>query len=40
MHDAIEGRRPNFPHEHVALLKRLEQPDFVAVADYLSRIGR
>lgn len=40
MHDAIEGRRPNFPREHVALLKRLEQPDFVGVADYLSRLGR
>jgi cytochrome c553 len=39
MHDAVEGRRPNFPREHVALLKRFEQLDFVAVADYLSRLG-
>jgi len=39
MHDAVEGRRPNFPREHVSLLKRFEQPDFVAVADFLSRLG-
>jgi cytochrome c553 len=39
MHDAVEGRRPNFPREHVRLLERFEPPDFVAVADYLSRLG-
>jgi cytochrome c553 len=40
MHDAVEGRRPNFPREHVRLLERFERPDFVGVADYLSRLGR
>jgi cytochrome c553 len=39
LHDAMEGRRPNFPHEHIRLLERLERPDFVGVADYLSRLG-
>jgi len=39
MHDAIEGRRPNFPAEHKALLRRLERDDFVGIADYLSRLG-
>lgn len=40
MHDAVEGRRPNFSREHVRLLARCERSDFVAVADYLSRLGR
>lgn len=39
LHDAVEGRRPNFPREHIRLLERLERPDFVGVADYLSRLG-
>ncbi len=39
LHDAVEGRRPNFPGEHIRLLQRFELPDFVGVADYLSRLG-
>jgi cytochrome c553 len=39
LHDAVEGRRPNFPREHISLLERFQRPDFVGVADYLSRLG-
>jgi cytochrome c553 len=39
MHDAVEGRRPNLARAHVSMLARFEPPDFVAVADYLSRLG-
>jgi cytochrome c553 len=39
MHDALEGRRPNFPHGHVRLLQRFELADLAGVADYLSRLG-
>jgi hypothetical protein len=28
-----------FPREHIRLLERLERPDFLGVADYLSRLG-
>ncbi|MFT3907330.1 MAG: c-type cytochrome [Steroidobacteraceae bacterium] len=38
MHDAVEGRRPNFSPEHKALLARFEMADFVGVADYLARL--
>jgi hypothetical protein len=37
MHDAVEGRRPNFPAEHIRLLQPFERADFVGVADFLSR---
>ena len=37
MHDALEGRRPNFSPDHVRLLRRLERDDLTGVADYLSR---
>jgi cytochrome c553 len=40
IHDAVEGRRPNFPASHVDLLKRLDYADIVGVADYLARIPR
>jgi cytochrome c553 len=40
MHDAVEGRRPNFSREHVRLLTRFERADFVGIADYLSRLSR
>jgi cytochrome c553 len=39
MHDAVEGRRPNFPLEHVRILMRFGKSDFEGVADYLSRLG-
>lgn len=39
MHDALEGRRPNFPSEHVRLLQHFELADLAGVADYLSRQG-
>jgi cytochrome c553 len=39
MHDAVEGRRPNFPREHIRLLKHFEREDFLGVADYLSRLN-
>jgi cytochrome c553 len=38
MHDAVEGRRPNFPPSHIRRLKSLEWNDLQGVADYLSRL--
>ena len=38
LHDAVEGRRPNFSTAHVRLLSRLDRDDFVGISDYLSRI--
>jgi hypothetical protein len=35
----VEGRRPNFPREHIRLLEHFERADFVGVADYLNRLG-
>jgi hypothetical protein len=35
----LEGRRPNFPRDHVRLLQRFELADLAGVADYLSRLG-
>jgi cytochrome c553 len=40
MHDAVEGRRPNFSREHVRILARFDRADYVGIADYLSRLGR
>lgn len=37
MHDAVDGRRPNFSPEHIRLLGRLERDDLIGVADFLSR---
>jgi len=39
MHDAVEGRRPNFSIKHIRLLQKLDHDDFVGVADFLSRMG-
>jgi len=39
LHDAVEGRRPNFSVDHVRLLSRLNRDDFVGISDYLSRLG-
>jgi len=38
MHDALEGRRPNFSRAHVRLLSRFDRDDIDGVADYLSRL--
>jgi len=38
IHDALEGRRPNFTPAHVRLFAPLEQQDIQAIADYLSRL--
>jgi cytochrome c553 len=40
IHDAVEGRRPNFSASHVSLLKGLDYADIMGVADYLARIPR
>jgi cytochrome c553 len=37
MHDAVEGRRPNFSLKHIRLLQTLDRDDFVGLADFLSR---
>lgn len=39
MYDAVDGRRPEFPANHVRLLAQLEHDDIAGVADYLSRIA-
>jgi cytochrome c553 len=38
LHDAVEGRRPNFSIAHVRLLSRLGRAELVGLADYLSRL--
>jgi cytochrome c553 len=40
IHDAVEGRRPNFSAAHIQMLKRLDYAEIKGVADYLSRIPR
>ena len=40
IHDAVEGRRPNFSASHIRLLTRLDYADVIGVADYLARIPR
>ncbi|MEP7243759.1 MAG: c-type cytochrome [Gammaproteobacteria bacterium] len=37
MYDAVDGRRPNFPRQHIRLLAHLERDDLVGIADFLSR---
>ena len=38
LHDAVEGRRPNFPASHVRLMSPLNRDDFVGISDFLSRL--
>jgi cytochrome c553 len=38
LHDAVEGRRPNFPLSHVRRLAHMDRDDLVGLADYLSRL--
>lgn len=40
IHDAVEGRRPNFSAAHIRLLKQLDYTGILGVSDYLSRIPR
>ena len=37
MYDAVDGRRPNFPSEHIRLLARLDHDDLLGISDFLSR---
>jgi cytochrome c553 len=39
LHDAAEGRRPNFSPEHIRLLQSFQRADFVGIAGYLARLG-
>ncbi|HUG73446.1 MAG TPA: c-type cytochrome [Steroidobacteraceae bacterium] len=36
-HDAVEGRRPNFPSDHVRLLEPFQRDDLAGLADWLAR---
>jgi len=40
IHDAVEGRRPNFSASHIRLLKGLNYADIMGVTDYLARNPR
>jgi len=37
IHDAVDGRRPNYPPAHIRLLARLDHDGIDGIADYLSR---
>jgi cytochrome c553 len=37
LHDAVDGRRPNFSRDHVRLLAKLDRDDLVGIADFLAR---
>ena len=39
LHDAIDGRRPNFPHDHIARLAPLDVDDIDGLAEYLSELA-
>jgi cytochrome c553 len=38
LHDAVEGRRPNFSRPHIKLLAPLDRDDLAGICDYLSRL--
>lgn len=38
IHDAVDGRRPNFPADHIALLAPLEADDIDGLAEFLSEL--
>jgi cytochrome c553 len=40
MHDAVEGRRPNFSLKHIRLLQKHDHDDIVGLADFLSRVDQ
>jgi len=39
LHDAVDGRRPNFPSDHIERLARLDVDDIDGLAEYLSELG-
>jgi cytochrome c553 len=39
IHDAADGRRPNFSPSHIHLLARLDYEQISAISDHLSRLG-
>ena len=39
LHDAIDGRRPNFPRDHIARLAPLDVDDIDGLAEYLSELA-
>lgn len=36
-YDAVEGRRPNFPRDHVRLLEQFQRDELTGLADWLAR---
>jgi cytochrome c553 len=38
LHDAVEGRRPNFPSAHIRVLVGYDRDDLVGLSDFLSRL--
>ncbi|MGE0582988.1 MAG: cytochrome c [Steroidobacteraceae bacterium] len=38
-HDAVDGRRPNFPRDHIARLATLDVDDIDGLAEYLSELA-
>lgn len=38
-HDAVDGRRPNFPRDHIARLASLDVDDIDGLAEYLSELA-
>lgn len=39
LHDAVDGRRPNMPADHIALLAPLDVDDIDGLAEYLSEVA-
>lgn len=39
LHDAVDGRRPNFPRDHIERLARLDADDIDGLAEYLSELS-
>jgi cbb3-type cytochrome c oxidase subunit III len=38
LHDAVEGRRPNYPSYHIQLFERFQKAEIVGLSDYLSHL--
>lgn len=38
-HDAVDGRRPSFPRDHIARLASLDVDDIDGLAEYLSELA-
>ena len=39
LHDGVDGRRPNFPRDHIARLATLDADDIDGLAEYLSELS-